>query len=378
MRVLCVIENLESGGAQRQMSLLAAGLKSRGHQVELFLYNPGHDHFRPDIESIGIEIHEAARRRRSGFSLRVLEDLRSRCMQGIDAVVSFSPPANIYSACACSSLPARKIRLVCTERTSSTGPRRTVIRLLNWLAALTSDAVVANSYSEGTRLSAKPGLARKVLVIWNGYCTRRDTAGVRSAASGTVKALVVARFSAEKNGVRLLKAMNLLVERGLSCPTLSWVGAIPTESEGYRVHAELLEYVRSSPAIATRVRWLGEVRDVQALYQSADVLLLPSLYEGLPNAVCEAMLAGCPVIASHVCDHPRLLGTDGDRGLLCDPRSVDSIAGAIQRFQAMSGPERLHMISRARAFAERRLGVDRMVAAYERLLLNQPAVDDGP
>jgi glycosyltransferase involved in cell wall biosynthesis len=127
------------------------------------------------------------------------------------------------------------------------------------------------------------------------------------------------------------------------------------------------DLLRRNPELAAECKFLGEVADPQPLYRSSDALVLPSLYEGLPNVVCEAMLAGCPVIASNVCDHPRLLG-DGERGVLCDPHSPESIAEAIERFRTMSPAERAEMATRARQFAETHLGMDAMVERYEQLL----------
>ena len=46
MRILCVIDSLGSGGAQRQMVSLAQGMVARSHEVEFFVYHPELDHFK--------------------------------------------------------------------------------------------------------------------------------------------------------------------------------------------------------------------------------------------------------------------------------------------------------------------------------------------
>jgi glycosyltransferase involved in cell wall biosynthesis len=213
-----------------------------------------------------------------------------------------------------------------------------------------------------------PWVGRKVSVIWNGYAIPTDHGRLRSDLCDSLHLLVVARLSPEKNGFRLLEAMKLLQERGQATPQLSWAGRIPSERRARRVYDEMLSFLEQNPAIKARVQWLGEVKDVQALYASSDLLVLPSLYEGLPNVICEAMLAGCPVLASNVCDHPRLLGDHGERGLLCDPYSPASIASAIQQFQSMSTTERAGVARRAREFAQTNLGIEQMLDSYEQLL----------
>jgi glycosyltransferase involved in cell wall biosynthesis len=87
----------------------------------------------------------------------------------------------------------------------------------------------------------------------------------------------------------------------------------------------------------------------------------------LPNAVCEALATGIPVLASNVCDHP-LLVADGERGFLFDPESAHSIAAAIAKFAALSEEQRRMFSLNARAYAVANLSVHKMVSAYERLL----------
>ena len=66
-------------------------------------------------------------------------------------------------------------------------------------------------------------------------------------------------------------------------------------------------------------------QDVLRKYQECDVLCLPSLYEGFPNVICEAMSCGKPILCSNVADNA-LLVHNGKNGLLFDPTSVDDMA----------------------------------------------------
>src|SRR5690606_21739605 len=88
----------------------------------------------------------------------------------------------------------------------------------------------------------------------------------------------------------------------------------------------------AAEGVADRWRWLGRREDVPELMRAHDALVHPAFFEGLPNAVCEALASGLPVLASRVCDHPRLVGED--RGLLFDPGSPEDIAAALERFAA--------------------------------------------
>ena len=74
---------------------------------------------------------------------------------------------------------------------------------------------------------------------------------------------------------------------------------------------------------------------IQDEYCRADVFCLPSLYEGFPNVLCEAMSCGKPVLSSRVCDNPNIV-KEGENGLLFDPNNTDDIAETVERFIDLS------------------------------------------
>ena len=82
--------------------------------------------------------------------------------------------------------------------------------------------------------------------------------------------------------------------------------------------------------IDDRVHFLGHVQDVPALLAASDLFCYPSLADGMPNAVVEAMAMGLPVIASAVGGVPELI-TDGENGLLVTPQDVGQLTRSIAR-----------------------------------------------
>ncbi len=74
----------------------------------------------------------------------------------------------------------------------------------------------------------------------------------------------------------------------------------------------------------------GDVDDVIPYLQAADVFVMPSLHEGLSNAVLEAMACGTPVVASRVAGNDELIQNDAN-GLLIDRDSPDNLAAALSR-----------------------------------------------
>jgi glycosyltransferase involved in cell wall biosynthesis len=82
--------------------------------------------------------------------------------------------------------------------------------------------------------------------------------------------------------------------------------------------------------ISDWVHWLGwlDNKDLPAVYQLAEGLLLPSLYESVGMPVMEAMASGCPVLTA---DRYGTKEIAGDAAVLVDPESVDAIAAGIDR-----------------------------------------------
>jgi glycosyltransferase involved in cell wall biosynthesis len=90
-----------------------------------------------------------------------------------------------------------------------------------------------------------------------------------------------------------------------------------------------LEELADRLAVRDRIRFLGERSDVPDLLAACDVFVLPSLYEGLPISVLEAMAAERPVIATAIGGTDEVV-IDGESGLLVPPADPDAIASALQ------------------------------------------------
>jgi glycosyltransferase involved in cell wall biosynthesis len=102
--------------------------------------------------------------------------------------------------------------------------------------------------------------------------------------------------------------------------------------------------------------------------RSYDALIHPSYLEGLPNAVCEAMASGLPILVSNTLDHP-LMVQDGVSGFLFDPFAAESIAESLFRFSSLPPAARRQMGLAARSYAERELALATYVDHYEALFL---------
>lgn len=368
MKILCVIDHFGSGGAQRQLVTLAIGLKARGHEVQIFRYHPEQDFFRAEIEQADITVHEVRKGR--GFSFDVLRRLiRLLREESYDGVISFLDSPNVYAELA--SVLSPRTRLIVSERASHHSDENRVtafmMRLLHGLA----DVVVANSRSHSAWLRRYPWLTRRIVTIYNGYPLPLDRSSELHPSAG-LSLLVIGRIGPEKNGLMLIEALSLFHRKHGYVTRVSWVGKQDERPAGLTYRRRMDDLLEQYPEVQRQWRWLGERSDVPELLEQHYALIHPSLYEGLPNVVCEALVAGRPVLISNVCDHA-LLVAEGERGFLFDPHDPQSIADAIERLATLSREKWLQLCANARRYAEESLGVDRMVRDYEALMLPSAA-----
>lgn len=89
-----------------------------------------------------------------------------------------------------------------------------------------------------------------------------------------------------------------------------------------------LEALRDELGLHVHVRFLGHVQDVPALLAVTDVLCHPSLADGVPNAIVEAMAMGIPVLASNVGGISEVV-RDGECGFLVQPQDVSNITSRL-------------------------------------------------
>jgi glycosyltransferase involved in cell wall biosynthesis len=173
--------------------------------------------------------------------------------------------------------------------------------------------------------------------------------------------LTVARFDEQKGHRFLLQAMPTILA---ACPEVQflWVGQGPLEKE-------LRREVRKR-GLEPAVRFLGWRDDVSALLAAADLVVLPSLFEGLPLAILEAMAAGRPVVATSTFGTDEAV-VDDVTGRLVPPGNSQALAAGV--LEALTSPQLAVRWGAAgrerwrREFTEERM-VRQTVAVYEDFL----------
>jgi glycosyltransferase involved in cell wall biosynthesis len=228
--------------------------------------------------------------------------------------------------------------------------RRVLLAMERWATRMT-DFLVANAraVADDTRQTEKVA-PDKIAIVYNGI---PDSAFEPSTpaplATDLPVVLCVANLKAYKGHRYLLDAVARLQSRGLLC-TLALAGDGP----------ERPALERQAVRLGIDVRFLGLRTDVERLLARADMMVLPSLEEGMSNAVMEAMAAELPIVATDVGGTGELLH---DRGVLVPPARSDALADGIERVLTEPGlAKRLSM--QARVWSREHLPVDAMVDRY--------------
>lgn len=361
-RITLVIEALTSGGAQRQMIYLAQYLCEQGYKVQIVTYHlvayDNREHFLPILERLEIpviSIQSAGKWQRYWDLRRAIKATRPQ------VVISFLYLPNLL--CELARLPHSKFRLVVSERTGSVGSVQRKDRVRFQMHRL-AHAVVFNSHSlREFVIGHAPWLAGRGHVITN--CVDLDTfrpAGPSESggpsATGEEPALrvvVAARVRPEKNALTLLTALEILRRTAPSLRVVvDWYGndffsnGEATERSGHFLELRD-ELGRRNMEDCFRLH--RPVSNLLPVYQSATVACLPSVYESFPNAICEAMACGLPVVASRIGDNDQLV-IEGRNGYLFDPSSPTELADVLLRVAELPDDRRREMGAASRQLAE--------------------------
>lgn len=365
LRLLFVIDSLVSGGAQRQMVTLAQGLKARGHDVEFFLYAPG-DTFLSQLQTTDIPVFRHLKTFR--FSPGVIWALRQHIKAGqYDLVLAHMPTPNFYSI-----LASRMIRdrppTVISER-SYDPPNG-----LPWIEVFVrrfyrfAAHLVVNSEHQCINLRQKlPELRNRITTIYNGLDLEAFSPPEHEPPIPPLKLLGLSYVSPYKNVLCLARALGILAKEYDLRPHVSWAGRHFDKSNGaYFRYRQQIDHEVRDLGLTAQWKWLYERTDVASLLRQHHALVHPSYAEGLPNAVCEAMACGRPVIVSDTLEHPHLI-QHGVSGFLFDWRDPHQLAQCIKALHDMSEQQRHGMGMCGRDFAERFLSIETLVDNYEEL-----------
>jgi glycosyltransferase involved in cell wall biosynthesis len=355
MKIICFIDSLGSGGAQRQMVELAKGFKKRKHHVIFLIY---HDiyFYKHHLDSCDIEIKLIKENNPLKRILRIRKFIRS---SKPDAVLSFLQTPNFISIL--SSFPFRRWRLVVGERSADPNITKSWRRrIYRWLY-LFVDCVVANSHENIKMVKfinpLLSDLKCKVIYniidknVWkvnNKYIPLRDNVFHLSVAASH-------RFL--KNSKGLIEGLNLLEKDQKDRLEVSWYGRQGEDDSFQQAKALTKKY-----ELEKTIKFFEPTSNIPDIFSYSDAIGLFSFHEGLPNTICEAITLGKPVIASKISDIPILIGNK--KALLFDPSEYLEISKSLQYILSLSSSKLIKIGEENKKRSEALLNKNNIINSY--------------
>lgn len=361
MKVLHVLNSLKRGGAENLVINLAHETVKFGHDVRIVTLT---DDIEYDnlIQRYGIEVATCGFQG-TIYSIKRLLQARKRLQE----IVEHFNPDIIHTHIFLSDVIVRfsyigSAKVVTTLHRPEPWWTRGGLKplLKKWTEGLSARRVVSHfiAVSDETRSAAINNLGispSRIDVVMNGVDTKMF-APVHSLPSSTDSRFVIlhlARFYPEKAHDVLLKSFGLLLRQSPDAE-LWLIGDGPLRSE--------IEVLAGDLGIKENVKFLGLRSDIPGLLSQADVFTLPSIREGLPIALLEAMSSALPVVVTPAGEMPNVV-KHGINGLIVDFGDIQGFAAQFLRLghdKSLRG----HLGNAARKTVEKDYSIQQVALKY--------------
>lgn len=362
MKILFLIDNLGSGGAQRQVATLASLLQERGNEVTVATYFK-QDFFVSELQSRNVSIVCI---NRNNYVTRTLA-IRKYIRNGkFDAVISFLNNPDFMNCFA--ALGGKKWKVITSERSAREEAFSSKKhKFIAWFKRF-SDTIVCNSENAKKMwIKYYPKYESKLKVIYNAVTLTPPDKQYTPKEDGKMHFVVAASFQYLKNPLNVIIAINQLGELQNKM-VLDWYGNHNSGEELIHCYNECQNMIEKL-GLQNVVKLHEPTPFIIEIMQQVDCVGLFSRLEGLPNAICEAMTLSKPIIMSRVSDYNKLVSSDN--GFLCDWDDVDSIANAFRSMIKKNETELLEMGKASRRKSEQLFLPNRVCDQWLSILSNQ-------
>lgn len=335
MKVLLFIDNLGSGGAQRQIVTIAKHLKTLETDVSLLVYGSA-CFFLNDLRNDNISIFNC---QTSNYISRIFKIRKYIRNGGFDVVVSFLDTPSFLNDFA--AIGGKTWTVITSERSGNERAFKNCRkRIFAWFQRY-SDTIVCNSDNACKMwLKHYPKYCHKLVTIYNTTILPKISSEYVPKREGKIHIVIVASYQYLKNPIGLIKALALFKENDRNRIHINWYGRIEVTKNNAKAYIEAAELIKEKH-LSNILRLNGPEKSIANIMNSADFVALFSEYEGLPNAICEGMRIGKPIIMTRVSDYNNLV--DDSNGFLCDWDDPTSIKKAIELAMDMSEEDLIRM-----------------------------------
>ncbi len=307
-RIVFFNGTLMQGGAERVISILSRRMCEQHYQVEILLYRDSEIFYdiAPQVQIVFVE-----RETNSRNLFRNILWIRQYFKRNADVIISFLAPFNILSLVAHLGL---KSKIVVADRNDPKYiPAQLLIRKLRNILYCVADGIVLQTTQNQNYFSK---IVRKKSIVIKNPIDLADKAGLALRTAKKHRIVSIGRLMPQKNQEMLIEAFSMLTDE-FPDYTLTIYGEGPNRIQlEEKIHTLKLE---------SRVYLPGSVKNVYEKIADSELFVLTSNYEGMPNALIEAMCLGLPSISTRVSGADDLI-EDGTNGELVDVGDAHGLA----------------------------------------------------
>lgn len=357
-----VISSLGAGGAERVMVTMANYWAERDWTVNLLTLEDGGQppfyklHQSVACRPLGIAGVSKSAHQRVLKNLRRIRVLRAAIRESFPKVViSFMSATNVLTLLATTGLGVPVIVREAIDPHEQPIPEAWQL-LRRWIYPRATYVVVLG---ERSRSYFSPTVQQRARIIPNPAVVfvHGDLENVRSCHGQNKKVISMGRLVPQKGFDLLLRAFAAIASQHPDWSLEIW-GKGSLRSELKSLAREL--------AIGDRVHLPGTTDEPFAKLSQADLFVLSSRYEGFPNALCEAMGCGVPVVSFDCPSGPAEIIRDGVDGFLVPSGNVQALANVMSRL--MADPHERERLARRAPEVLDRFGVRKIMSLWENLI----------
>lgn len=357
--VICFIDSLGAGGAQRQIVGLANLLSENGFNVQMLVY---HDvNFFQGSLSDKIKLYILPE---SNNLKRIFDAYLYIKHEKPDWLISFLESPSIISCIVKFLYP--KFKLIVSER--NTTQHIGIRERLRFNLFRVANYVVPNAYSQEKFIKDNFQFLQKKTTTIANFVDFNYFSFLNRTRHAVPQIIIAASIWQSKNTLNFIQAVKMAVDAGAKFH-VKWFGfvdgTIGENLDYYNKCCKLIDEL----SIGHYIELLEKTKNIREEYYKTDYFCLPSFYEGTPNVICEAISTGLPVLCSDVCDNGRYV-QENVNGFLFNPNNIEEIAESIVRAVNLSESKWLQYCKNSRVVAENSLGTGRFIRQYLSLLEN--------
>ncbi len=347
-KILCFIDNLGSGGAQRQLVNIAILLKERGFNVEFLVYG-SHDFYKHKLDKNKIIVHFVPAKSPIKRIYKITKFLLN-C--DADTVIAFMETPG-FLACLAKAVGA-KWRLINNERSAKIETFKGLRQhIFNWFERYADKKICNSNNAKSLWEKHYPQYADKLGVIYNPILMEIPQNKYIRPNDDVLNIVVAASYQELKNPIGVIEALNLLSTEERSKIHIDWYGRKEVTSGNTLIYDKATQLIKQHN-LSKSIALNSETNNIYSIMAEADIIGLFSTVEGLPNAICEGMMLGKPIVMTRVSDYEIL--TKGN-GILCDP-APESIVQAFKKALTMSQNEMDNMGKISKEKAEKLFSIE--------------------